>query len=53
MSRDQAWLSTALNMPWTPRTGRSSPILMPLPVEMVVQRRQGDVGEQRRENSAL
>ena len=28
-------------------------LLMPLPGEMVVQRRQGDIGEQRRENSAL
>jgi hypothetical protein len=30
-----------------------SHLLLPLPVEMVIQRRQGDVSEQRRKDSAL
>jgi hypothetical protein len=32
---------------------RVSHLVMPLPVEVVVQRRQRDIGERRRENSAL
>jgi hypothetical protein len=42
----------AISSAFAPLPVRSH-LLAPLPVEMIVQRGQGDIGEQRRENSAL